>query len=388
VEAAREALDDIATDLRFACERSAEQIRTLARVVDAREERFALSASRDVPRRRIDVIHALDGAFEGGCEAPARDDVIARAAEPRAAETRSAATETDETVPAKGTATPLAALETAAIGRRDADSDSQYASNEMELSEKIARVARKDVRVGFEIDRDFSETTAAETSAAEAPWTTGIAGFPGSTATRAEPDLSLWRIDRAEPELEPEPERIERFQTREKLSERLPWKSPSVATFEVSSVKTSVGSLALSRTRKLAPTASTIKRLAIGQSHDAPSVTDTPMHARSTILGLARAPSAAWPTTETPPVSERTSGPESLGPGRGVCAAPRVRDGARLSVSETSTTAITATATNHSLWRGLSRTRTLGVDPSARGSKTRLDCDGAAKPVDPETATR
>jgi hypothetical protein len=63
VDAAREALDDVARDLRDAHERSAQKIRALARAMDAREDRLAKSATelRDVQRRLAGVLAAVDG---------------------------------------------------------------------------------------------------------------------------------------------------------------------------------------------------------------------------------------------------------------------------------------------------------------------------------------
>ena len=95
VDAAREALDDVARDLRDAHERSAEKMRALAHAMDARENRLAESALalRDVQRRLTGVLAAVDGDEAGSVdlEALERADLDARGAALRAAAAEKAA---------------------------------------------------------------------------------------------------------------------------------------------------------------------------------------------------------------------------------------------------------------------------------------------------------
>ena len=98
VDAAREALDDVARDLRDAHERSAEKMRALARAMDARENRLAESALalRDVQRRLTGVLAAVDGdeavdLESVDLEAMERADLDARGAALRAAAAEKAA---------------------------------------------------------------------------------------------------------------------------------------------------------------------------------------------------------------------------------------------------------------------------------------------------------
>lgn len=95
VDAAREALDDVARDLRDAHERSAEKMRALAQAMDARENRLAESALalRDVQRRLTGVLAAVDGDEAGSVdlEALERADLDARGAALRAAAAEKAA---------------------------------------------------------------------------------------------------------------------------------------------------------------------------------------------------------------------------------------------------------------------------------------------------------
>ena len=132
VDAARDALDDVARHLRDAHERSAEKMRALARAVDAREDRLAESARklRDVMRRLTGVLAAVDGdggPFDRSVDLKARNvshaDLDARAtalraaAAEKAAETASGGRERNGREPAGAANEPSPAEVTPALTR-------------------------------------------------------------------------------------------------------------------------------------------------------------------------------------------------------------------------------------------------------------------------------
>ena len=156
VDAAREALDDVARDLRDAHERSAQKIRALARAMDAREDRLAKSASelRDVQRRLAGVLAAVYGDVSdppGSVDLEARRISISRA----------------DQLYARGVALRAAAAEKAAEMR--AKSEEERDREEADARVARARAERKRAEADAEAAAARAEAETARASAAFRP---------------------------------------------------------------------------------------------------------------------------------------------------------------------------------------------------------------------------
>ena len=156
VDAAREALDDVARDLRDAHERSAQKIRALARAMDAREDRLAKSASelRDVQRRLAGVLAAVYGDVSdppGSVDLEARRISISRA----------------DQLDARGVALRAAAAEKAAEMR--AKNEEERDREEADARVARARAERERAEADAEAAAARAEAETARASAAFRP---------------------------------------------------------------------------------------------------------------------------------------------------------------------------------------------------------------------------
>ena len=175
VDAAREALDDVARDLRDAHERSAQKIRALARAMDAREDRLAKSATelRDVQRRLANVLAAVDGDVSDPPGSVDQDSArrisISRA----------------DQLDARGVALRAAAAEKAAELR---------AKNEEERDREEAEASARVARARAERERAEAEAEAAA-ARAEAETARASAAFrPSAAAARDTTRIDTTRI--------------------------------------------------------------------------------------------------------------------------------------------------------------------------------------------------
>lgn len=450
VDAAREALDDVARDLRDAHERSAEKMRALARAMDARENRLAESALalRDVQRRLTGVLAAVDGdeavdLESVDLEAMERADLDARGAALRAAAAEKAAelrakNERDgreaEARAARAeaeTARARAASPSAAAARETNDATRVFVSRERsESPPREASAATPESRLG-------TRSAAPASRGAENP-------DPEPNLEPKPPSLSRTRVSRVPSALAKSPselavttprtmakgrDRDERLgaakrtpspspsvpsaltraravspppralgaaapaeQTpaipRERLVERFPEKTPSARAARVPA-----GALALSRTRQAAATVSAMKP----PSFDGKEAGAKEAGAGSA-AGLTRAGRRVGPSSPGTR-SNASPGPEPSPNRRGTAveppagvpgAAPTLRDGMSLGVPGADALGASDEKRPGESRGGLSRTRALGGETPTKTMRATAASDATSgvsrRPVDPRAA--